>query len=82
MPKGCAPDMLKGPQGQKRPADVIGCAVHVAKIATQEIEDSKHDQPNKVRSGLAGSRARAKVLTGERRSEIGRIAAAARWEDK
>ena len=72
--------MPKGPQGQKRPADVIGNAVHVAKIATGEIEDTKHDQPNKVRSGLAGSRARAEVLTDERRSEIGRIAAAARWE--
>ena len=76
MPKGCAPDMPKGPQGQKRPADVT-----VARIATGEIEDTKHDQPNKVRSGLAGSRARAKALTNERRSEIGKIAAAARWED-
>ena len=29
--------MPKGPQGQKRPADVIGAAVMVAKIATGEI---------------------------------------------
>jgi hypothetical protein len=26
--------MPKGPQGQKRPADVIGNAVHVMRIAT------------------------------------------------
>jgi len=30
--------MSKGPQGQKRPADVIGCAIAVAKIATGEVE--------------------------------------------
>ena len=28
--------MPKGPQGQKRPADVIGNAVHVMRIATGE----------------------------------------------
>jgi ribosomal protein S11 len=28
-----------GPKGQKRPADVIGNAVHVMRIATGEIED-------------------------------------------
>ena len=31
--------MPRGPQGQKRPADTIGCAVMVAKIATGEIEE-------------------------------------------
>lgn len=35
--------MPKGPQGQKRPADVIGNAVHVMRIATGEIEDTKRD---------------------------------------
>ncbi len=29
--------MAKGPRGQKRPTDVVGCAVHVARIATGEI---------------------------------------------
>jgi hypothetical protein len=29
--------MLKGPRGEKRPADVIGAAVMVARIATGEI---------------------------------------------
>jgi hypothetical protein len=31
--------MPKGPRGEKRPADVIGAAVMVAKIATGEIEE-------------------------------------------
>ena len=31
--------MAKGPKGEKRPADAVGAAVMVAKIATGEIED-------------------------------------------
>ena len=73
--------MPKGPQGQKRPADVIGNAVHVAKIATGEIEETALRQPAKRRSGLAGAKARANKLTEEERSEIGRIAASARWKE-
>ena len=30
--------MPKGPNGEKRPADVIGNAAHVMRIATGEIE--------------------------------------------
>ena len=33
--------MRRGPQGRKRPADVIGAAITVAKIATGEIKESK-----------------------------------------
>ena len=32
--------MPRGPRGERRPADVIGNAVHVMKIATGEIEES------------------------------------------
>jgi hypothetical protein len=32
-------DASKGPKGEKRPADVIGAAVMLARIATGEIED-------------------------------------------
>ena len=39
--------MPKGPHFQKRPADAVGCAVHVGKIATGEIEEYK--QPNSIR---------------------------------
>jgi len=72
--------MPKGPQGQKRPADVIGNAVHIAKIATGEVEEATLKQPAKRKSGLAGSKARADNLTAEERSEIARKAANARWE--
>ncbi len=33
--------MLRGPKGGRRPADVIGNAVYVMRIATGEIEDTK-----------------------------------------
>jgi hypothetical protein len=32
--------MPRGPKGQRRPADVIGNAVHVMQLATGEIEES------------------------------------------
>ena len=35
--------MPKGPKGEKRPADVIGAAIKVAKIATGEIEETTDD---------------------------------------
>lgn len=35
--------MPKGPQGQKRPGDVIGAAVRVAQIATGEADDEIED---------------------------------------
>lgn len=72
--------MPKGPRGEKRPADVIGLAVTVAKIATGEIEDDKPS--GRRRSGKAGSAARASKLTAEQRSEIAKQAARARWNDK
>ncbi len=72
--------MPKGPQGQKRPADVIGNAVHIAKIATGEIEETHLKQPAKRKSGLAGASARKKSLTAEERSEIAKLAAEKRWK--
>ncbi len=38
--------MPKGPKGEKRPADAVGAAVMVAKIATGEIEDELTDDGN------------------------------------
>ena len=32
--------MPRGPKGEKRPADVIGNAVHVMRVATGEVEDT------------------------------------------
>ena len=71
--------MPKGPRGEKRPADAIGRAVQVAKIATREIEDTRHDQPNKAKGGRKGGKARAEQLTSGQRSTIGRKGADARW---
>ncbi len=71
--------MPKGPQGQKRPADAIGCAVMVAKIATGEITEELKKPSGKTRSGKAGAKARADALTKEERSAIAKKAAARRW---
>ena len=76
--------MPKGPKGEKRPADVIGTAIRVAKIATGEIEDEQPDDgKNKAAQelGRLGGQARAKKLSKERRAEIARKAAASRWKD-
>ncbi len=72
--------MPRGPNGEKRPADVIGCAVKVMKVATGEIEDVKPSTSGRVKSGKAGGVARAQKLTAKERSEIARVAALARWK--
>ncbi len=75
--------MPRGPRGEKRPADVIGAAVMVAKIATGEIEETTPEQRGNAharKGGLKGGRARALKLTDDQRSEIARTAAQARWK--
>jgi hypothetical protein len=73
--------MPRGPQGQKRPADTIGCAVMVAKIATGElVEEEDRRSVGKIRSGKAGAKARAEGLTSDERREIARRAASVRWK--
>jgi hypothetical protein len=73
--------MPKGPHGEKRPADVIGAAVMVGRIATGEIEDNPTapDKAHHSRGGKKGGAARAAKLTPEQRSEIARKGAAKRW---
>lgn len=72
--------MPKGPRGEKRPGDVIGAAVMVAKIATGEIEDDADDSKAHHREGgKKGGEARAASLSPRDRSEIARRAAEARW---
>jgi hypothetical protein len=73
--------MPKGPQGQKRPADAIGLAVMIGRIATGEVEDTQAD-PSKAHhsaGGKNGGAARAAALSPEQRSEIAKKAAAKRW---
>jgi hypothetical protein len=71
--------MPKGPQGQRRPADAIGNAVHVARIATGEEKETALKQPAKRKSGLAGAKARVENTSAEDRKAIAKKAAAARW---
>lgn len=73
--------MPKGPRGEKRPADAIGLAVLVGKIATGEVEDAVENSGPNASRGSAGGKARATSLSREERSEIARRAAIARWED-
>jgi hypothetical protein len=82
--------MPKGPQGQKRPADVIGNAVHVMRIATGEAKESAPEDEGKNpaavalgrKGGLKGGKARWAKLTPEQRSEAANLAAQARWKRK
>ena len=75
--------MPTGPKGQKRPADVIGNAVHVMRIATGEIEEGTPPDDGKDPAakslGARGGAARAKAMTPERRVEIAKKAAEKRW---
>lgn len=75
--------MPRSPKGDRRPADVIGNAVRVMKIATGEIEEEERDaaKEHMRQGGLKGGKARAKKLTKEQRSEIAKKAARARWRD-
>ena len=69
--------MPKGPNGERRPGDVVGCAVMVAKIATGEIVEEKSDRDTTPQS--LGGKARAEKLSPERRKEIAMNGAAKRW---
>ena len=75
--------MPTGPKGEKRPADVIGNAVKVMRIATgEEVEDLEQDDgkdPAAKALGKKGGAARAKSMTPERRAEIAKNAATKRW---
>jgi hypothetical protein len=72
--------MPKGPRGEKRPADAIGRAIKVAKIATGEIEDDRDELSSAAAElGRKGGKKRAENMTPERRAEIARKAAEKRW---
>lgn len=74
--------MPKGPKGQKRPAYVIGNAITVVKIAKGEVEESgpQEDDKNKaaVELGRKGRQARARRMSGTKRSGITRKTTATR----
>ena len=72
--------MPKGPRGEKRPADMVGAAVMVAKIATGELTEEVAPISPGAALGKLGGQARARNLTPEQRSEIAKKAAASRWK--
>ena len=74
--------MPKGPKGEKRPADVIGNAVKVMRIATgEEPDETTDDGKDKaaVSLGSRGGKARAAILEPKKRAAIAKKAAKARW---
>ena len=74
--------MPRRAQSQRRPADEIGNAVTIAKIATGELEDLTTDDGKNaaaVALGRMGGRARAAGLSKRRRKEIAQKAAKKRW---
>jgi len=69
----------------KRPRDPNQLAKQIVDIATGEIEDNVSAQKKRLErkgraGGLKGGRARAKNLTPEKRKEIAKFAAEARWK--
>jgi len=74
--------MARGPKGERRPADVIGNAIHVVRIATGQIEDTTTEDGKNaaaVALGRMGGKARAEGMTAKRRKEIAKKAAKTRW---
>ena len=75
---------------KKRPSDANKLAKSIVDIATGEKEDLVEPTPEEQgkdpaavslgrRGGLKGGQARAKSLSAERRAEIAKAAAKARW---
>ena len=76
--------MPKGPRGERRPGDVVGAAIKVAKIATGEIEEDTGQDDGKDKAaaelGRKGGKARAERMTAEQRAAAARKAASFRWK--
>lgn len=60
--------MPKGPRGEKRPADVIGAAVKVMRIATGEETENVTVPTSVGEKGHLGGVARARQLPSAKRS--------------
>lgn len=67
----------------KRPRDPIALAKLIGDIATGAVEDAVEEKPKKGRAGgLKGGVARSASLDPQKRREIARKAASARWGKK
>jgi autonomous glycyl radical cofactor GrcA len=71
--------MPKGPEGEERPADVIGNAVRVMRIATGEEAENAAPADQAAELGRKGGAVRARSLTPEQRREVAEKGAASRW---
>jgi hypothetical protein len=71
--------MPKGPKGEKRPADVIGAAVKVMRIATGQEQEAPGSKSAAAQLGSLGGKVRAHNLTPAQRKRIAKKAASARW---
>jgi hypothetical protein len=68
-------------KGEKRPADMIGNAVHVIQIATEEVEEDRGTAPKRAKGVARAAKPAHAVSPPERRSEIAHAAAAA-WKKR
>ena len=64
----------------KRPRDANQLAKSIVDIATGQAEEEEPKAKGQQLGGKKGGTARAKSLSAAERSEIARIAAAARWK--
>ena len=65
----------------KRPRDMNQLAKRIVDLATGEADETPTPREKRARkAGKVGGPARAATLTPERRSEIARLAAEARWK--
>ena len=64
--------MAIGSRGERRPADVIGAAVIVGRIATGKIEEQVREPSGKVRSELGGAKVRNESMSKEDRGAVAR----------
>ena len=72
--------MPKGPQGQKRHADVIRNIVQVMRIATGQEEETQSPQAKAgALGGKIGGKSRAARMTQKERKASAKKAARARW---
>jgi hypothetical protein len=77
--------MPKGPRGAKCPADVIGAAFKVMRIATgEETKELTTDRAKSAAAelGARGGKARAAKMAPEKRVEIAKKAAQSRWRKR
>jgi hypothetical protein len=72
--------MPRGPKGERRPADVVKVMRILTGEETDPLPADDGKDPAAKALGKKGGAARAKAMTPQRRSEIARKAAAARWK--